>query len=45
MPNFCIELLPFLDTRSASNLLSIIKACKLTQCSIALGAGKDKYKS
>jgi hypothetical protein len=26
-------------------LLSIIKACKLTQCSIALGAGKDKYKS
>ena len=39
MPKFRIELLPDLDSRSASNLLSLINTCKSTPCSIALGAG------
>ncbi|MBU3213984.1 SIR2 family protein [Clostridium estertheticum] len=39
MPKFCMKLLPDLDSRSASNLLSLINTCKSTPCSIALGAG------
>jgi hypothetical protein len=39
MAKFHIELLPDLDSRSASNLLSLVKTCKSNECSIALGAG------
>lgn len=39
MPEFSIESLPDIDSRSASNLLSLIKTCKSTPGSIALGAG------